>query len=113
MTQPEGLKTSVTKFEVLLSGVEKEKAHKALGSHWRMKVWREGSKWGCHFTCQELPHLNSLELTSEGVEKCIDNPLAGGKAKVRLEQTSLPSSVRVRTERSRLKLDQSIFYLTR
>ncbi len=69
-----------------LSGVEKDTASKALGTHWAVKVWRDGNIWGAHFTCQELPHLNSLSAAAEGVEKCIDEPIAGGKAKVNLNQ---------------------------
>jgi hypothetical protein len=33
--------------------------------------------------CKELPHLNYLDVITEGVEKCVDSPLFGGKAKVR------------------------------
>jgi hypothetical protein len=54
----------------------------ALGSHWTLKVWQDGALWGAHFTCQELPHLNSLSAATEGQEKWIDSPLVGGKAKV-------------------------------
>ncbi len=73
-------------FPSYLPGVEKDTASKALGTHWAVKVWRDGNIWGAHFTCQELPHLNSLSAAAEGVEKCIDEPIAGGKAKVKLNQ---------------------------
>ncbi len=68
---------------IVLLGLEKEKAQKALGSHWTMKVWNDGTQWGGHMTCKELPHLNYLDVITEGVEKCVDSPLFGGKAKVR------------------------------
>ena len=32
---------------------------------------------------QELPHLNMLDVMTEGVEKCVDHPMFGGKAKVK------------------------------
>ena len=66
----------------LILGVENDRALMAKGSHWTMKIWRDGDLWGGHFTCQELPHLNHLDVMTEGSEKCIENPLAGGKAKV-------------------------------
>jgi hypothetical protein len=92
MVQVEGSYTTVRGQEFVdlyvHLGVEKDKAQKALGSHWGMKVWREGDKWGCHFTCRELPHLNSLEVSAVGVEKCIDSPLTGGKAKLHVKKLS-------------------------
>ena len=53
-----------------------------VGSHWTMKLWKDGSLWGGHITCQEHPHFNSLETLTEGVEKSVDGPMWGGKAKV-------------------------------
>ena len=54
----------------------------AQGTNWTLKMWQDGTLWGGHLTCQELPHLNHLDVMAEGSEKCIDNPLVGGKAKV-------------------------------
>ena len=64
-------------------GLEKEKAQQDLGSHWTMKLWTDGNLWGGHFTCKELPYLNSLDTITEGSTKSVDNPMFGGKAKVR------------------------------
>jgi len=91
MVNPEGTYTIVRGQEFvdfyINLGVEKDTASKALGTHWAVKVWRDGNIWGAHFTCQELPHLNSLSAAAEGVEKCIDEPIAGGKAKVTFKKT--------------------------
>jgi hypothetical protein len=69
-------------LSLLLPGTEKEEAAKVTGSHWTMKVWNVGNVWGGHVTCQEHPEFNCLEMFTDGVEKAVDNPLYGGKAKV-------------------------------
>jgi hypothetical protein len=48
-----------------------------------MKIWKDGNAWGVHITCKEDPHQNSMDSIAEGVEKCVDNPMFGGKAKVK------------------------------
>jgi hypothetical protein len=42
----------------------------------------DGDQYGGHITCKEHPQYNSLENFTEGVEKCVDSPFWGGKAKV-------------------------------
>lgn len=69
-------------------GVGKEEAEKFLGTHWTLKLWKDGDVWGGHFTCQELPHMNSVQTLVEGVSKTIDDPLWGGKATIVFKQTS-------------------------
>lgn len=54
-----------------------------MGSHWTLKVWKDAHIWGFYLTCRELPHLNILETFLDGVEKAVDHPMFGGKAKVR------------------------------
>lgn len=68
-------------------GVPKETVQTSLGSHWTMKIWKDGNVWGAHVTCKEHPHLNSLDAIAEGVEKCVDTPMFGGKAKVVFRST--------------------------
>jgi hypothetical protein len=47
-----------------------------------MKVWNDGNLWGGQVTCAEYPEFNCVESFPDGVEKVVDHPLFGGKAKV-------------------------------
>jgi hypothetical protein len=47
-----------------------------------MKVWKDGKSWAGHLTCREIPEWNNLDIFTEGVEKNVDHPVYGGKAKV-------------------------------
>ena len=58
-------------------------AKKLLGSHWTMRIWRDGDIWGASFMCREYPHLNTLDTMTEGVEKTVKHYMFGGRAKVR------------------------------
>ena len=78
--QPLSLSWLTTK--ITITGVPKEQVEKTVGSHWTMKLWKDGDQFGGHITCQEHPQFNSLEVMTEGVEKCVDSPIWGGKAKV-------------------------------
>ena len=31
--------------------------NKILGTHWSMKVWKDGQSWGSHISCKELPEI--------------------------------------------------------
>ena len=58
-------------------------ANKLLGSHWTMRIWRDGDIFGASFMCREYPHLNTLDTMTEGVEKTVKHYMFGGRAKVR------------------------------
>ena len=63
-------------------GTPKDVAEKMMGSHWTLKVWKDANIWGFYLTCRELPLLNILETFLDGIEKEVDHPMFGGKAKV-------------------------------
>ena len=60
-------------------------AAKMIGTNWTMKIWSDYQIWGSYLTCRELTGLNILVTFLEGVEKAVDHPMFGGKAKVSLE----------------------------
>jgi len=62
--------------------VDSTMAKKLLGTHWSMRVWREGELWGISLMCVELPHLNTFETMSVGVELCMERFFFGGRAKM-------------------------------
>jgi hypothetical protein len=76
------VKTQAIVDEWISVGFAKEEVEKLAGSHWTIKVWSDGNLWGGHMTCKEHPELNSLEVFNLGVEKSVDHPIFGGKAKV-------------------------------
>ena len=57
-------------------------AKRLLGSHWSLRIWRDGELWCCSFMCREIPELGAFEAVTDGVEKTVDHYLFGGKAKV-------------------------------
>jgi len=63
-------------------GVESTLAKRLLGTHWTMRLWRDGELWGASFMCREYPHLNTLETMLEGVEKMVTHYMFGGRAKL-------------------------------
>jgi len=72
---------SVKLAAVFSAGWPKEELENLLGSHWTMKVWSDGNLWGGHMTCMEHPEFNCFEVMTLGVEKTVDHPVFGGKAK--------------------------------
>lgn len=91
MVRIEGTYTCVKGKEELETwvamGLPNEELEKLVGSHWTMKVWKDGNLWGGHMTCRENPAYNCLETFVDGVEKTVDHPLFGGKAKVCCKKT--------------------------
>ena len=64
------------------AGADKDDFDKVVGTHWSMKVWKDGQSWGSHISCKELPDMDCLETFTEGEEKSVDHALFGGKGKV-------------------------------
>ena len=73
---------------IIFLGWPKEELEKLVGSHWTLKVWNDGNLWGGHMTCREHPAFNCFDVVAEGVEKTVDHPLFGGKAKVGLSYSN-------------------------
>lgn len=66
-------------------GMPKDQAQKFLGSHWTFKFGQpegESNKRVWWIQCEEVPEMNMLDSGTEGVEKTMDHPLCGGKAKL-------------------------------
>lgn len=63
-------------------GFPEEECKKIVGSHWKMRVEKVDGKWVGAICCEEMPEMNNIDSFSEGVEKCMDHPLFGGKAKM-------------------------------
>jgi len=91
MVQIEGTYTCVKSKEIIEHwcsfGFSKDDVGKLADSHWTMKVWNDGNLWGGQVTCAEYPEFNCVESFPDGVEKVVDHPLFGGKAKICCRRT--------------------------
>ncbi len=53
------------------------------GTHWKCRLERtKDERWIMQMCCEECPDMNMFDSFKEGVEKEVDHPLFGGKAKV-------------------------------
>ena len=84
---PSKLNQSFYLIDFSLLGYSEDELAKLIGSHWTMKVWVDGTAYGGHVICQEFPQYNYLEVFNEAVEKEVNHPLFGGKAKVSLQSS--------------------------
>ena len=78
------------------AGADKDDFDKVVGTHWSMKVWKDGQSWGSHISCKELPDMDCLETFTEGEEKSVDHALFGGKGKEYVLLISISLNVKIK-----------------